>query len=194
MIIDHLREHIREFLKRKGLRETDIARATRLDVRTVKNFLEKGKGNLVTIEKILNYLSRLGWDYEAVVPVPVYEEVSAGEGREIFGEETGTVLVPGRLGRKSVVAIRVRGNSMEPALVDGSIIGVDTQQKELRHGKMYVLYIPGKGAVVKRILFTESGRIMAKSDNMEYPDMVMDGREGEEVYVIGRVVWSFQEY
>ncbi len=192
MLIDQIRESIKEFIKRKNLKISDIADAIDIDRRTISNFLDKGKGNLTTVEKILRYLSRMGWDYEVAYPVPIYEEVSAGEGREIFGEEIGTVLVPRRLGRKSVVAIKVRGNSMEPALVDGSIIGVDTDQKELRHGKIYVLYIPYKGAVVKRIFFSEEGRIMAKSDNMEYPDLILDG--GENVHVVGRVIWSFQEY
>ena len=191
-MINDIRESIKEFIKRKNLKVSEIAREVKIDKRTVYNFLRSGKGNLTTVEKILEYLSTLGWNYEVTYPVPIYEEVAAGEGREIFREEVGTILVPRRLGRKSVVAIKVRGNSMEPALVDGTIIGVDTEQKELRHGKIYVLYIPYKGAVVKRIFFTEEGRVMAKSDNMEYPDLILDGNES--VHVIGRVIWSFQEY
>ncbi len=191
MLIEQIRWSIKEFMERRNLKDVDVAKAVDVDARTVRNFLEKGKGNLTTVEKILDYFSRLGWNYEITFPVPVYEEVAAGEGREIFGEEAGTVLVPRRLGR--TVAIKVRGDSMEPALVDGSIIGVDPEQKELKHGKMYVLYLPWKGAVVKRIFFAEGRKkIMAKSDNMEYPDIIIDGEES--VYVIGRVVWSFQEY
>jgi len=192
MVLDQIRESIKDFIKERGIRESEIAKSTGVDARTVRNFLEKGGGNLRTVEKILRYLSRFGWDYDMAFPVPVYEEVAAGNGREVYGEIAGTVFIPREFYRKGTIAIRVRGNSMEPSLVDGSIIGVNTNEKELRHGKIYVLYFPWKGTVVKRIYFSEDGKIMAKSDNMEYPDIVVD-RESS-MHVIGRVVWSFQRY
>lgn len=192
MIIESIRDSLQAFLRRKGIKESDVASKTGIDVRTLRNFLYYGKGNLSTIKKVFDYLESLGWEYPPVTPVPIYEEVSAGDGGEIVGEEVGTILVPERLGRDSVIAIRVRGDSMYPALMDGSIIGVDTDQKELRHGKMYVLYIPWRGAIVKRVFFTEDHSTLAKSDNMEYPDIVI--REEDDLFVVGRVVWSFQEY
>ena len=189
-MIDSIYRDIRDFLKRKNISQQDLAEGTGLNIRTIKNYLESGRGQISTLEKILKYLSKYGWDYESYTPVPVYEEVSAGGGREVFGEEAQTIMVPENLKKKGNIALKVRGNSMEPSLVDGSIIGVDINQKVLKHGKIYVLWLPARGTVVKRAIVTEGGKILAKSDNMEYPDIVID----KDVHVVGKVVWSIQEY
>jgi len=193
MLVERIREKLREYLRENSLTETQFAKRIGIEPRVVKSLLE-GKGiRLKYLEKIVE---SIGFSPpEKYTFVPVYESVSAGIGREVFENYTMEVALPSELvGRGNIKALRVKGDSMYPTLVDGAIIGVDISAKELRHNHIYVVYIPWKGAVVKRVLILDNGIVMLKSDNSEYPDIAITEKNKEEMYIIGRVVWSFQRY
>jgi repressor LexA len=119
---------------------------------------------------------------------------SAGPGALVDGEIVlGTdTLDPGlarRLGLREGQAaiIRVRGTSMEPGLIDGDHIVVDTADRTPRaKGGVYVIRIED-AVMVKRVALVR-GTLIATSDN---PDAaaVPDGA----IAVIGRVVWQMRE-
>jgi SOS-response transcriptional repressor LexA len=85
--------------------------------------------------------------------------------------------------RAAASVIRVAGDSMEPTLRDGDEILVDRDRREIGHG-IQVLRADGE-LLVKRLRRAVGG-IELISDNPDYPPLL---RRGEDLEVIGRVVW-----
>jgi phage repressor protein C with HTH and peptisase S24 domain len=84
--------------------------------------------------------------------------------------------------------IHVKGDSMEPTIRSGSVIIVDTSNKNPSQGGIFVLD-DGGGLVAKRLEFVFGSTpllIRIASDNQLYP--AYDCRVGD-VRIIGRVVW-----
>ena len=119
---------------------------------------------------------------------------SAGPGALVDGEiALGTdTLDPGlarRLGLKDGQAaiIRVRGTSMEPGLLDGDHIVVDTADRmPKRRGGVYVIRIDD-ALMVKRVALI--GRALQASSDNPTAAPIPEG----EITVIGRVVWQMRE-
>ncbi|WP_267380467.1 MULTISPECIES: S24 family peptidase [unclassified Sphingomonas] len=118
--------------------------------------------------------------------------VSAGPGALVDGEVTlgANAFDPVLLRRLGLTPgagaiLRVRGSSMEPGLMDGDQILIDTADRRPRGG-IFVIRIDD-ATMVKR-LAVQGGRIVATSDNPAAPP-VPDGA----IAVIGRVVWQMRE-
>lgn len=88
-----------------------------------------------------------------------------------------------------VYALPVTGDSMEPTLLGGSFVFVDTTHTNPTPADIYAVDY-GDGLVVKRIeLIPKSSRLKVISDNDRYSDYELE-REGVTVY--GRVIAWFQ--
>ena len=119
---------------------------------------------------------------------------SAGPGAFVDGEVMlgAAAIDPAlatRLGLREGMAaiVRVRGDSMEPGLVDGDLIVVDQARRTPdAQGRVFVIRIED-AVMVKRIARRREGLTIA-SDNPAAPP-VPDG----VVEVIGRVVWLMRE-
>ena len=94
------------------------------------------------------------------------------------------------LGRlKGVYAWEVRGDSMEPTLMGGSVVFVDTKQDTLPPDDLYAINY-GDGLMVKRLkLIPRSDRVAVISDNDRYGT---DELLRQEVHIWGRIVGWFQ--
>lgn len=90
------------------------------------------------------------------------------------------------LSRDALIAITVRGESMEPALYDGDVIVVNTTDKQLVSGSVYVVNYEGE-AVVKRMQ-RDAGQWWLTSDNFDQRKYHRQLCKGAECIVIGRVV------
>jgi phage repressor protein C with HTH and peptisase S24 domain len=88
--------------------------------------------------------------------------------------------------REALVATTVRGESMEPALYDGDIIVVNTADKKLVDGSVYVVNYEGE-AVVKRMI-RDAGQWWLASDNADQRKYHRKLCKGTECIVVGRVV------
>lgn len=82
-------------------------------------------------------------------------------------------------------AIVVEGDSMEPLLRNGDEILVDRTQQPFRDG-VHVVRL-GDALLVKRVASAGPGRFALLSDNKAYPPVDV---AGEEIEIIGRVVWK----
>ena len=119
---------------------------------------------------------------------------SAGPGAFVDGEIAigAAAIDPAlatRLGLREGQAaiVRVRGDSMEPGLVDGDLIVVDRARRLLdARGAVFVVRIDD-AVMVKRVSRARAG-LAVVSDNPAAPP-VPDG----PVEVIGRVVWLMRE-
>jgi phage repressor protein C with HTH and peptisase S24 domain len=90
------------------------------------------------------------------------------------------------LHKSSLLSIVVRGDSMEPALYDGDVIVVNTADKSLVSGTVYVINYEGE-AVVKRMI-RDAGQWWLASDNPDQRRYHRQLCKGAECIVIGKVV------
>lgn len=119
---------------------------------------------------------------------------SAGPGALVDTEVTlGADMIDAALVRRlgltagAVAIIRVRGDSMEPGLMDGDEILVDTaDRRPVEKGGVFVIRID-ETVMVKRVR-ARAGELEARSDNPLAPP-VPDGL----VEVVGRVVWQMRQ-
>lgn len=88
--------------------------------------------------------------------------------------------------KENLIAVMVRGESMEPTLYDGDLIIVDTGDKRPVDGSVYVFNYDGE-IIVKRI-FRDAGKWYLTSDNLDqrrYPRKLC---EGDGCRIIGKVI------
>lgn len=85
-----------------------------------------------------------------------------------------------------LLAITVRGESMEPSLFDGDVIVVNTGDKKLADGVVYAVNYEGE-VVVKRMM-RDAGMWWLTSDNLDQRKYHRKSCKGAECIIIGRVV------
>jgi len=128
--------------------------------------------------------------------------LAAGKGEAPEGfyeiESSPVIIHKSALKRRSVAslaAFRVGGPSMEPTIVDGSIVVVDLSQKEIKDGFVYMLDLDPTGDgenSIKRLSWAEKDRLlMVESDNPAYKPKFY---KAQDVNLHGRVVWAWGEF
>jgi phage repressor protein C with HTH and peptisase S24 domain len=124
--------------------------------------------------------------------VPVYHLAGAGTPRLAELEPVAVITVSERLLRPSLVVIQIKGDSMERTITDGAIVGIDTFDKDVISGKMYAVWIPDEGAVVKRI-YRQTDAVILRSDNGEHPEERITADKLGDSFILGRVKWWLNE-
>ena len=85
-------------------------------------------------------------------------------------------------------SVEVRGDSMEPTLIDGDTILVDEGINRVDEDGIYVLEIRGR-RVVKRVQHFVDGTMALISDNPAYQRETVTRSMARDVLVLGRMVW-----
>tara|TARA_R110000787_G_scaffold12622_2_gene40585 strand:+ start:1840 stop:2514 length:675 start_codon:yes stop_codon:yes gene_type:complete len=129
------------------------------------------------------------------VSVPVHAFAGAGGPVEIWEHDpVQFVDIPAHWMKPSIQSAIIRGRSMEPTIVDGAVVGVDTEFKQIISGEMYALWMDYEGAIVKR-LYVEKDVLRIVSDNKDFPEMRLGRDEiNEESFILGKVSWLMQSY
>lgn len=81
---------------------------------------------------------------------------------------------------------RGEGDSMQPTLLDGDIVLIDTAQKDIRQQDRIWALAYGDLGMIKRVRRLSGGTYSIMSDN---PAVAPFTAVDDEMYVIGRVVW-----
>lgn len=89
---------------------------------------------------------------------------------------------------EDLALIECCGDSMEPALLDGDELLVDTSATTLRHGAIYILRVGG-ALLAKRVQPRLDGTVAILSDNPRYPPEVITPSEATPLDVVGEVLW-----
>lgn len=96
-----------------------------------------------------------------------------------------------RLVVKHLDVIYADGDSMSPTIADGDVLLVDTSVKEPRDGCVFALN-GHSGTIVKRLARDDSGAWALVSDNLDkrrFPDKWLAESDGNEMTIVGRVIW-----
>ena len=80
------------------------------------------------------------------------------------------------------------GDSMVPLIDDGAVVLIDTTDKTLTDGYLFVLDIYGKRSIKRFQQGINSINLL--SDNKAYEPMVVNNSDMDNIEVIGRVVWA----
>ncbi len=121
--------------------------------------------------------------------------MSAGGGAELDAEDFEQLDIPdyfvkmmgGKDMVKTIEAINVTGESMEPTLNDGDIIFVDVSKNHYAKDGIYAIYTED-GLLVKRIQKRADGKYDVISDNQVFSNQTI---EKSELTIYGKVVSSF---
>ena len=131
-----------------------------------------------------------------LVAVPEMEvEAAAGGGAvaDEITEERARWYLPEAMVRhegdanpETLRILRVRGDSMEPEMREGDRLLVDTARRRPTTGELFVLF-DGTGLVVKRVeMVPGEAHLRLLSANPAYAPYAA---LGEEVHIVGKVVW-----
>ena len=124
-------------------------------------------------------------------PVPLMGETGTGTPQELFkGSSEHIIKVLPQYYRTDMIALTVRGDSMEPTIKDGAIVGIAPLSEEVTEGGIYLVSIPYFGRVVKRLKLSEDGDLLLCSDNPRYKPVRVNPAEQEKT-VLGHV-WVLQ--
>ncbi|CNF51913.1 TPA: XRE family transcriptional regulator [Yersinia enterocolitica] len=138
-------------------------------------------------------------DSEEFVEIPLLDiDFSAGDGCYEIVEKEEFALVFRRyylhkLGISAAAArlVRVSGNSMEPKLSDGDVVGINTDDTRIRDGKAYGIR-HGDLLRVKYLIDQPDGGVVIRSMNRdEFKDEILTREEkNQQLTILGRVFWS----
>lgn len=93
-----------------------------------------------------------------------------------------------RLDPAACRALRVRGDSMSPTLLDGDTVLIDTSSVDVRDDVIYAVLHHGE-PYIKRLFRLPGGALQLRSDNPRYPTRDVSGTDLEFLTVLGRQVW-----
>jgi len=136
-------------------------------------------------------------DDEVEVPFFMDVELAAGLGSELKQENHGPKLRFSKstlrmcgVQSENAVCVKVSGNSMEPSLFDGDVVGINLGDKRVVDGKSYAINHDGL-LRIKRLYLVGGGGLRINSFNQdEHPDETLGLESRALVTVIGRVFWS----
>lgn len=125
--------------------------------------------------------------------LPVYMIAGAGSAVHIIETEPlEYVIINKRLLKPGIVPIKVRGDSMENTILNGAVVGVDTNCKDLAEGHIYCCYLPLFGALIRRIKWGDGGVLLLPDNSLKYEPKFFTFDEARENLIYGKVVWIFQ--
>ena len=128
--------------------------------------------------------------------IPGYNvQVAAGPGTFVNGESPTRSLAFRRkwlryrgFSEQNLLLVFAKGDSMEPTIANNETLLIDTSQKRLSDGHIYVLR-NGEELLVKRIQMLWNNGILLISDNKDYQAQEIRYNELDSLNVIGKVVW-----
>ncbi len=124
--------------------------------------------------------------------IPVIGATGAGDGVELFSAQPEYWLpVLPQYARADIIGLVVEGDSMEPTIHKGAVVGIVPYDGSINEGGIYLVQRPPFGSTIKRIKMGGDEQIVLHSDNPSYAPTPVPF-EGYEKIILGRVVWIWQ--
>lgn len=194
-----------------GMTQDELAKRVGYKSRVSINKIELGYRPLMQ-DRVLDFARALeispaellGWDAETEDggtialsveqrDVPILGQVAAG--KNLYAEEniTGYVRVEPKIWG-NLFALKVKGDSMSPRIMDGDTIIV-REQPDVESGQIAVVIINGDEGVVKKVVKFPGG-ISLVSLNSSYNPLIFYNEEIEKlpIRIIGRVIQNRSDF
>lgn len=139
------------------------------------------------------------------LPVRILEDAaSLGHGAMISQERTrGYALIykhalprkaeKQKRAQEKIICLFVKGESMLPAIQDGSLVAIDVEDKnEIKNYKIYAVEIPDEGVTIKRV-YRDKDNLVLLADNRDFRGFprVVNLKGLSYNPVCGKVVWTW---
>lgn len=193
------------YARLRGLKQIDIAKRLNVSKATVSTWFSPSNSTLPESETIKKLADLLGVSMELLLKgnqteqvraeigelmnysIPVFESVSAGFRAYTPSEIIDYAILPFKTKSEAdeTLCIRVSGDSMSPKIEDGDLIQVH-KQTSVDSGDIAVVLLDGDNGLVKKVEYTADS-ITLISLNLNYPPIVLKGREILRVSVVGKV-------
>ena len=198
-------ERILKLRTEKGMTQDELAQKLGYKSRSSIAKIENGardvpRSQIVELAKALGTTPSvlMGWEDDkpadalTVLPtekihmIPVFGSVAAGFGAYASSDilEYIPLYIENDCDVENTICITVKGQSMYPKIEEGDRIVV-RRQDSVDNGRIAVVMI-GDEAVVKRVE-CEKNRLTLISINPEYPPRVIEGKDLEDVRIVGLV-------
>ena len=96
------------------------------------------------------------------------------------------------VGRETRTAIRCKGDSMSPTILNDALVGIDLNDRKPVDNGIFLLRFRDLGMAVKRLRFRIDGYLIV-SDNPAVEDELVPGERFEEELILGRVRWIYNK-
>jgi len=105
----------------------------------------------------------------------------------------GKISLPHSFTRDGLCVLRMRGTNMIPTVMPDALLGVDTLDKDVISGRIYALFAPNEGVILRRVFLngSQDGYIL-RSDSSDFPETALTP-DLLAKRLLGRVTWIFQE-
>ena len=195
-------ERIRFAMDLRGLKQADLVEKTGISKGALSSYISgrysPKQNNIYLISKALSVNE--AWLMGADVPmerieikgtkeIPVLGRVAAGIPINAITEIIDTEEISEDLAKTGgFFALKIKGDSMEPRIVDGDVVIVK-QQEDAENGDTVIALVNGDDAVCKRLRKYRDGLELI-SNNPAYAPMFFDKEtiETKPVRIIGKVV------
>jgi SOS-response transcriptional repressor LexA len=206
-------ERVRELRKERGMNRSELARATDLTHSALQQ-LESGETKAPTPENLFKIADALNVDarylvtgagspspvrtaeqvasYQVTRAVPLISWTTAGIWADISdpyqpGDGEQMIHTTAKVGRHAF-ALRIRGDSMEPRIPDGSVVIIDPE-RSFDHGSIVLAKRVADQQATLKQLWYDGAHPMLRPINDKYPMLDMP----EDTRIIGVAVHSFTE-
>lgn len=175
-----------------GMSENDLPQST---IEAIYNQLEKPRQ-----VKVYNFAERQLQEQDnapKVVQLPIIEddkeiEILSGHqsaaGFAILGDDsnmTSTVMKASKVPNGADEVVAIKGNSMEPLIMDGEQVFI-RHQPSVENGEIAIVAIFDDGITCKKVYYDDAeGTVTLESVNDDYEDMVFPV---EDIRIIGKVL------
>ena len=189
---------MKEIMLEKGIRQTDLVQMTGIDKGALSSYMngrympnaEKvakiAKALSVSVDYLLGKDDPLAADPPKTHEVPVLGKVAAGVPISAQEDIIGTIWTD-----KECFALKIKGNSMSPRIMDGDIVLVK-KQESAEDGDLVIAEIDGEATC--KVLKRSHGSVMLVPFNAAFAPFVYTGQEAEDLRILGKVVESRHEW
>ena len=154
--------------------------------------IDKSEGESAVIRRVAPHAPNEVVQGDCLPQIPVMGGTGAGDDVELFQATPSywISVLPQYMVHKDIFGLVVYGDSMEPTIHKGAVVGVIPFDGSFNEGGIYLVQRPPFGRTIKRVKL-QSGQLVLISDNAAYePDPLPF--EGYEKIILGRVVWVWQ--
>lgn len=191
-------QRMKETMQEKGIRQTDLVEKTGIDKGALSSYMNgRYMPNAEKVAKIAKALGvsvdyLLGKEEAQTEKPPKIHEVSVlgkvAAGVPISAQEDiiGSIWTD-----KECFALKVKGDSMSPRIMDGDIVLVK-KQESAEDGDLVIAEIEGEATC--KVLKRSHGSVMLVPFNAAFAPFVYTGQEAEDLRILGKVVESRHEW
>ena len=190
---------IKRYRLQRGMSQDDLADAAGFSGRSSISRIETGTTD-ISRDKFVLLASALGVNpvelmdvdgsvnINQSVSIPILGSVAAGVPLDMVTDILGYEEIPAHLaGSGEFFALRINGRSMEPAICDGDIVIVRSQNTAV-DGDIVIAAVGSELATCKRFEHRAGCYMLIPLNSAYTPQIFPDNSEQELIHIIGRVV------